>query len=185
MTSSRLWLSLALLVAPVAHADPLRLLDVAELAETAGPYEPRIGQVQVGSLPDGTVVRITLSGDMSLCDPGPGPAFGTAVIDLLQAEFLARQCPEFETDDLAMRFDALRDLALPRYAELVDRPLRQVRRAYRASLEDMHIPVSCDDFAASSLRAWTSDDFEARLRAATVRDRLPAYACTWIDFEPP
>ncbi len=169
-----------------AQADPLGLLDLSTLAERAGPFEPRIGQQQVGPLPDGTLVQITSAGDISVCDPGPEPAFGGLVVDILQGEMLIRECPELHSDRGVARLGALRDLALPRYAERVGRQLPDVQRAYDAALAAMpHAPVLCNAMLEITLRNWTSAEFEANLRRAMVPDRLPAYACTWSAFEPP
>lgn len=171
-------MTITLCVSGALQAEPLRIVDVEDLAEQAGPYVPRIGQQQVGPLPDGTLVTITRAGDISLCDPGPGPAFGSAVIDIMQAQMLIRECPELSSPTIADRLDALRDLALPRYAELVDAWPRTVRRAYSRALDGMRLPVACDSYAETWVGNWTSDRFEADLRQSMIRDRLPSYACT-------
>lgn len=178
-------LCLGFLAAVPVAADPLRLLDMEALAEQAGPYQMRIGQVRVGPLPDGTLVEITRSGAIDLCDPGPGPAFGSAVVDIMQAQMLLRECPEFSSPARVARLEALRDLTLPRYADLVDMRLRRVRRAYDDGLDGMRLPVACDDYAATWIGNWTSDAFEDRVRQSMTRTRLPAYACTWITHEQP
>ncbi|MBY4893765.1 hypothetical protein KUL25_13425 [Rhodobacteraceae bacterium N5(2021)] len=180
LLGSALLVAQSLFVALPGGADPLRMLDLEALADQAGPYEMRIGQVRVGPLPDGTLVQILRSGDIDLCDPGPGPAFGSAVVDVMQAQMLLRECPQFNTLARAARLDALRDLALPRYAGLVDASQRRVRRAYAAALDGMQTPMLCDDFVATWISNWTSPEFEETLRQSMERDRYPAYACTWI-----
>lgn len=174
----------SLIAAVPLQADPLRMLDLAAFAEQAGPYELRIGQVRVGPLPDGTLVQILRSGDIDLCDPGPGHAFGSAVIDVMVAQMLIRECPQFGSHEIATHLDALRDLALPRYAQLVGARPRAVRLAYSDGLGGMRLPVECDDYAATWIGNWTSPAFEETLRQSMTWDRYPAYACTGIAHEP-
>ena len=177
--------ALSLLAASPLAADPLRILDLEALAAQAGPYETRIGQVRVAPLPDGTIVSILRSGDIDLCDPGPDPAFGTAIVDVLQAQMLIRECPVFSSPQTEARLEELRDLAIPRYATLVDASPETVRQSYDAALDGMNLPVLCDHYVAARLQDWTSPEMETRLRLSMAADRYPAYACTRIVYEQP